>query len=537
MIMQENRSFDHYFGTFPGANGYPLGVCIPIDPTQPQLGCVAPFHDPHDTNGGGPHSSVAAAADLDMSGASASFDGFVAQQILSGATVCKSPLLHDRPGVAGCSAAIPGILRHDVMGYKNADDIPNYWAYAQHFTLQDQMYESVRSFSLPAHLYMTSEWAAICRNPMDAATCKTNPDGLAPSGNKVVYPWVNLFQLMDINGVSWKYYLGVGKEPDCDDSEMTCEPQIQTAGVLSLWNPLPGYASVEAHGAGYIAAHNPPLDQFLLDIKNHKLPKVAWIVPPFSFSEHPTAGTTAGMVYVTSLVNAVMQSPYWANTAIFLAWDDWGGFYDHVLPPTVDRNTFGIQGYGLRVPAILISAWAKPGYIDHSVLSFDAYATLIENWFMGGARLDPKALGNPDSRPTVRDALTSVTFPDGTTAPIGDLRNEFDFAQTPLPPVILSTHIPPAIHITCNSITKNVPQYCTTNNVKVAWASLVGSEVPGPFSYHVQRDGVAVKGCNVKETNCIDMNVPPGAHFYRVYSVNAANVASPLSGASEADVP
>ena len=93
-----------------------------------------------------------------------------------------------------------------------------------------------------------------------------------------------------------------------------------------------------------------------------------------------------------------MRSPDWSSTAIFLAWDDWGGFYDHVEPPTVDA-----QGYGLRVPGLMISPYARAGYIDHQTLSFDAYLKFIEDDFLGGARIDPKTDGRPDPRPDVRE--------------------------------------------------------------------------------------------------------------------------------------
>jgi phospholipase C len=117
-----------------------------------------------------------------------------------------------------------------------------------------------------------------------------------------------------------------------------------------------------------------------------------------------------------------MQSPDWDSTAIFLAWDDWGGFYDHVVPPTVDEN-----GYGLRVPGLTISPYAKPGYIDHQTLSFDAYLKFIEDDFLDSQRIDPKTDGRPDPRPTVRE-----------NAPIlGDLTQEFDFAQSPRAPIPL----------------------------------------------------------------------------------------------------
>jgi phospholipase C len=120
-----------------------------------------------------------------------------------------------------------------------------------------------------------------------------------------------------------------------------------------------------------------------------------------------------------------MRSPNWKSTAIFVAWDDWGGFYDHEVPPVVDRN-----GYGLRVPGLLISPYARRGYIDHQILSFDAYAKFIEDVFLGGERLDPKTDGRPDPRPSVRE-----------NSPIlGNLISEFNFRQNPRPPLLLRVY-------------------------------------------------------------------------------------------------
>jgi phospholipase C len=125
---------------------------------------------------------------------------------------------------------------------------------------------------------------------------------------------------------------------------------------------------------------------------------------------------------VTGLINAIMRSPDWGSTAIFLTWDDWGGFYDHVRPPRVDEN-----GYGIRVPALVISPYARRGFIDHQTLSFDAYTKFIEDDFLGGQRLDPVTDGRPDPRPDVREELSQL----------GDLTADFDFSQPPLAPVLL----------------------------------------------------------------------------------------------------
>jgi hypothetical protein len=127
------------------------------------------------------------------------------------------------------------------------------------------------------------------------------------------------------------------------------------------------------------------------------------------------------------VINTVMRSRDWSSTAIFLAWDDWGGFYDHVAPPEVDLN-----GYGLRVPGLVISPYAKRGFVDHQVLSFDAYAKFIEDDFLGSSRLDPASDSRPDPRPTVREDAPQL----------GNLVSDFDFAQKPRKPLLLPLHPP-----------------------------------------------------------------------------------------------
>ncbi|HZT07464.1 MAG TPA: alkaline phosphatase family protein, partial [Chloroflexota bacterium] len=151
----------------------------------------------------------------------------------------------------------------------------------------------------------------------------------------------------------------------------------------------------------------------------------SWLVPNSKVSEHPPHSISAGMGHVTNVVNAIMNSTDWGSTAIFLSWDDWGGFYDHVAPPIVDGN-----GYGMRVPAIVISPYAKRGFIDHQVLSFDAFNKFIEDDFLRGRRLDPATDGRPDPRPDVRE----------NEPQLGDLAKDFDFKQKPRKPVILPVH-------------------------------------------------------------------------------------------------
>ena len=123
-----------------------------------------------------------------------------------------------------------------------------------------------------------------------------------------------------------------------------------------------------------------------------------------------------------------MQGPDWNSTVIFLSWDDWGGFYDHVDPPQVDQN-----GYGLRVPGIVISPYAKKGFIDHQTLSQDAYVKFMEDLFLGSQRIDPATDGRPDPRPDVRENMPQL----------GNLLLDFDFSQTPRPPLVLPLHPAP----------------------------------------------------------------------------------------------
>ena len=240
------------------------------------------------------------------------------------------------------------------------------------------------------------------------------------------------------------------------------------------------------------------------------------------------------MDYVTGLVNEIMASPYWTDTAIFITWDDWGGFYDHVAPPIVDYVGGVPMGYGLRVPGLMISAWARKGLIDHNVLSFDSYAKFIEDTFIAGNRLDPVALGNPDNRPDLRDSVATAKDIHGKTVPIGDLRAEFDFSQKPLRPLLLTTDIPPDITARCNQ--NMVTDVCQSATVTISWSSLTPSGFPEAFSYGVLRDGVLLPACEGKITSCTDS---PGAgqHYYCVYSVNAQGVKSPASAAAYAEVP
>jgi len=420
VVMQENRSFDSYFGTYPGADGIPMrngtpSVCVPDPATST---CVAPYHDPSAVNVGGPHHAGAAKKDVD----GGRMDGFIETA---------------RAGKKGCSTLLDPTCAGDgvdVMGYHDRADIPNYWSYADSFVLEDHMFEPNASWSLPEHLFLVSEWSARCSIRDDPMSCVNNLDapqkppkpGFGDVATQPNYAWTDITSLMYGQGVSWSWYVFPGTQPDCADGEETCAPVAQTAATPGIWNPLPWFTTVRQDGQlGNIRS----IGDYFGDAAAGTLPAVSWLIPNHDVSEHPPASIERGQAYVTAVVNAAMSSPDWASTAIFLAWDDWGGFYDHVVPPRVDRN-----GYGLRVPGLVISPWARHGWIDHQVLSFDAYSKLIEDLFLGSARIDPATDGRPDPRPDVRENAKQL----------GDLLASFDFQGVPRPALTLPTDWDPA---------------------------------------------------------------------------------------------
>jgi phospholipase C len=519
MIVQENRSFDSYFGTYPGADGIPsvdghFTVCLPDPATG---GCDRPFHDPSLVNGGGPHGEDAVQADVD----GGLMDGFVRESETVGGRGCG--------GFAGmCSPLAPS----DAMGYHDAREIPNYWAYAENFLLDDHMFQSDASWSLPAHLYEVSEWSARCSVPGDPSSCVNDdelggyqtsdiigvgargrqaakrveqllrtarrrlrmcrfvrvtappssgapapgsgapapgsgapapgssapaPGGSAPIGSTTRYrqavarcrrrvkdelakrratiarqvsttynyAWTDITYVLHQYGVSWGYFITPGGEPDCEGGNANCSSSPFSVGTPDIWNPLPSFTDVRQDGQlGDIQ----DVSHFLSDARRGTLPEVSWIVPDQRHSDHPPANIANGQAYVTNLINTIMEGPDWDATAIFLVWDDWGGFYDHVLPPVADEN-----GFGFRVPSLVISPYARRGFIDHQTLSFDAINKFIEDDFLDGQRLDPATDGRPDPRPDVRE----------DNPQLGDFTADFDFNQAPLPPLILPLYPPP----------------------------------------------------------------------------------------------
>jgi phospholipase C len=340
-LVQENHSFDAYFGTYPGAEGLPQGLKLPMQPGA--AATVAPFHRTTPLT-------------HDMSHAF---------------QVCR-----DAMDSGKMDQFIPAEQSVDTMGYYDGTDIPNHWAYAQHFTLCDHFFSSLTGPSLPNHLYMVAaQSGGVVDNMKDP-----------PTGG---FNFPTMAELLGTHQVGWKYYIGM-------------DPQ-----AFHLWNPLAGFKSFMSNEE--LRSHLVSSDQYFRDLRDGTLPAVAWIVPNFEESEHPPSDVQVGMWYVTDLVNALMKSPYWQNTALVLTWDDYGGFFDHVAPPQVDQ-----YGLGPRVPTIIISPYAHVNSIDHTPYEFCSVLHFIEDRF----KLPPL---------TARDQQAN------------NLGMSLDLGQKPLAPFVIST--------------------------------------------------------------------------------------------------
>jgi hypothetical protein len=322
-----------------------------------------------------------------------------------------------------------------------------------------------------------------------------------PSSNTApIYGWTDITYLLHAQGVSWNYYYSNPPPDDPDDALDT---------TLNIWNPLPNFIDVhDDKQLGRVQSS----DNFFSRAAAGTLPSVSWVVPSEANSEHPPNRASLGMAWVTSLVNAVMQGPDWLSTAIFITWDDWGGLYDNMDPPTVDSS-----GYGLRVPGIVISPWAKPGYIDHQTLSFNAYLKLIEDLFLNGQRLDPATDGRPDSRPDVRE-----------NEPIlGNLLNDFDFTQTPLAPVVLPTNPLPDAPLTGQSLTIT-DSVGSTHKVKVA--SFTDAD---PLGSTRDFEAYIDWGDGTRSTGAVSQNLTTGA--FNVFDSHAYTAAGTYTVTVEID--
>jgi phospholipase C len=278
------------------------------------------------------------------------------------------------------------------------EEIPNYWAYARRFTLADHYFTSVHGPSLPNHLFaLAAQSGGVIDNggnPGPGTDCDGSSWGsvtvIDQYGNRTqqsrCFHFKTLPDALQEAGITWKYY-------------------GENGGFLSL------IASIRNTNLWNEGIASPT--QFFADAKNGQLPAVSWLMPPGEYSEHPPSSMCEGENWTVSVLNAVMQGPDWNSTVVFITWDDFGGFYDHVEPPQVDQ--FGL---GPRVPLLIISPYAKAGYVSHTVYDHTSVLKFVETRY-----------GLPPL--TSRDAAAS------------NMLDSFDFAQGPQAPLLLQSHTCP----------------------------------------------------------------------------------------------
>jgi len=314
--------------------------------------------------------------------------------------------------------------------YVKPADVQPYFALAEQYTFGDRMFQTNQGPSFPAHQFILGGTSAptatsplfAAENPIDSAS----PAGcIAPLTNLVnmidaagietaatTYPCFEhptLTDLLNAKSVSWRYYApsagSIWTAPDA--IEHMCQPQT-IDGTLTCTGP--------DWTSGVVI----PQTKVLTDIANGQLAQVSWVIPTGGNSDHASINDGSGPAWVASIVNAIGTSPYWANTAIIITWDDWGGWYDHVAPKVINDGVSWGSGYvyGFRVPLIVVSPYAKAAYISHVTHDFGSILKFIEGTFH----------------------LPSLGYAD---APADDLSDCFNLTHTPLGfQVIPATYIP-----------------------------------------------------------------------------------------------
>ena len=449
IIMQENRSFDNYFGTFPNPPGIntvivnPDGSFFPgIDgiSNAPKVNQNAPTAcggalyssgttlTTTSTNFDLPHEMPYAKTDFGCSAPAApskvcsAFGPLYVKDFLQATYDYRLANSNIQANVPACSAtAFTETVGH-FSGSTSTSPLWNHWTIAKNFLLQDQMFAPVPSFSLMTHLFMVSGWSANCTT----APCSPSQENYQTVNPP--YAWKDMATALG-GAMKWGFYKGENFDYNCAScatSPVGCFA-TKTDRIIFFFNPLPDFTAVKnLKGSSW---NGDQLKTLLTNIPlvtatdHSPVPQVSWIVPGIAVSEHPDRGNDLkhGEAYVTMILKQIMANQaLWNSSVVFLAWDDWGGYYDHVRPP-VDGS--GNLMYGNRVPAITISPWLGIGRLDHQTLSFDAYLKFIEDLFLNGQRL------TGDGRPTpVRENQPAL----------GDLLTQFDFHRTPMTP-------PPAV--------------------------------------------------------------------------------------------
>jgi phospholipase C len=385
VLIQENRSFDNFFATFPGADGATTGKAAAMPPSEASTceadglpGITKPTTvalTQVDLFGKGFPNNFGAGTDLPHMYAAfqtgwdhGNMDGFDLEgfgAVGSGTPACTYP-----------------------YQYVNPADIAPYWDMAKQYVLADHTFQTQGSGSFTAHQDLIAGGTGLSSTEALIDTpsyfpwgCDGNPQKLVTAvikkGGKVYryggpFPclaYTTMRDLLDAKSVSWKYYaMKVYPYTNC--------PKCQGAGI---WSAFDAIKAVRYGSEWKTNVTQSNLDIFT-DISKNRLPAVSWLTPNGTNSDHPGELSDTGPSWIASIVNAVGKSSYWDSTAIVVLWDDWGGLYDHLAPPS-GRDWQG--GPGLRIPMLIISPYVKP-HVDHTVYKFGSVLHFIEdNWNLG----------------------------------------------------------------------------------------------------------------------------------------------------------
>jgi phospholipase C len=359
VVMQQNHTFDNYFGTYPGANGLPDGVCIPISVSDPEnKQCVTPYE-------------ITDHPISDLSHSETIFFDQYQNGKMTGFIEALTKLNQD------------GQLS---MGRFTEKDIPFYWNLADQYVLFDNYFSSAHTGSITNRMYWVSGKPGSEFNRIPEAGFGDIP---------------TIFDRLQERGISWKFYI---KDYNPDLNYRTAKeldflpPQVQWVPLLSFDRFLDDPE---------LSSRIVDLDEYYTDLENGTLPAVSYVLL-LGATEHPISDLSLGERATRTMLHTLMQSDSWENSAFFLTYDDWGGWYDHVPPPQVDD-----RGYGFRVPALLVSPYARMGHIDHTLLDHTSILKFIEeNW-------DIPSLATRDAK-------------------ANNITSAFDFSMAPRPAMFVS---------------------------------------------------------------------------------------------------
>jgi phospholipase C len=365
VLMQENHTFDNYFGTYPGANGIPSGTKMPVDPANPGTAFVVPWHIGNTTI-------------TDLSHTPTTFYAQYNNGLMDGFVNTLNKLNQN------------GQLS---MGYYTGQDIPYYWNLAANYVLFDNFFSSAKDGSAANHMY----WIA------GASPTPYRAQQLSTLLAKVP----TIFDRLQAAGVSWKFYV---ENYDPSITYRTMSSRGNRASQV-VWVPLLNFDRFIDDPS--LSSHIVDLSQYYIDLRQGTLPAVSYIVPSGA-SEHPPQNPITGERSVKNLIQELMRSSAWNSSAFMLLYDDWGGWYDHVAPPHMDSF-----GYGLRVPALLVSPYARVGFIDHTQLDFTSMLKFIEeNWQVASLASRDKTAHNILSAFDFKQAPRQAEFLPSTWAPV-----------------------------------------------------------------------------------------------------------------------